>query len=80
MKKFRIFAAFLLIVAMFAFAGCSKDDKAQSNVGAGNTTGSGVVDDAGDALDRAADDMADGMENMGDSIKDSTSGAAVNNN
>lgn len=82
MKRIRIFAALLLIVAMFAFTGCSKDDTPENNVGTGNTTGSGMVDDAENMLDQAAEDMAGGVDSMGGNNNgtDNTTGAAVNNN
>lgn len=80
MKKTRIFVALLMVAAMLAFTGCSKDDTADGNVGTGNTTGSGVVNDAEDALDNAADDIEDSMDNMGDNnADDNTSGTAAAN-
>ena len=86
MRKTRLFLGVLLVVAMFAFVGCSNDNAAETPNGTNDT---GIVNDnatmdknAMDRTDNPGTDIGDGMRNMvddiGDTMKDVATDGAVN--
>lgn len=90
MKKTRLFLGVLLVVAMFAFVGCSNDNAAETPNG-GNDNG--IVNDnatmdksAMDRTNNPGTDIGDGMRDMvndvGDAMKDmaATDGAVNDKN